>query len=163
MVSWCQSARAEGPSTPSKLTRSTTTLQEGKETFEQSAHWQCNPSASLLIVRELSSQPGCALKGTPIKGAFPRRQSEAPGWNISWTASLYKGHRRIFLMIASADTSLDAFYLSDEDLLNSPSFQDGVDQVTEFSLRLYGCDLIVEACIYLRLCVLLFPCIPSIK
>lgn len=56
-------------------------------------------------------------------------------------------------MISSAETSLDAFYLTDDDLLNSPSLKDGIDQETEFRLRFYGCDLIVEACIYLRLCV----------
>lgn len=56
-------------------------------------------------------------------------------------------------MISSAETSLDSFYLTDDDLLNSPSLKDGIDQETEFWLRFYGCDLIVEACIYLRLCV----------
>lgn len=55
-------------------------------------------------------------------------------------------------MISSAETSLDSFYLTDEDLLNSPSFKDGISQEDEFWLRFYGCDIIVEACIYLRLC-----------
>jgi hypothetical protein len=45
---------------------------------------------------------------------------------------------------------LDNFYLSDEDLENSPSRQHGIDRETEITLRIYGCELIQEAGILLR-------------
>lgn len=41
--------------------------------------------------------------------------------------------------------SLDSFYLTEEQLENSPSRQDGIDKDTETSLRMYGCELIQEA------------------
>lgn len=47
--------------------------------------------------------------------------------------------------------TLDNFYLSDEQLLNSPSRLDGVDEGTENQLRQFGCDLIQEAGILLKL------------
>lgn len=48
-------------------------------------------------------------------------------------------------------TTLDTFYLSDEQLADSPSRKDGIDEKTETALRLYGCELIQEGCILLRL------------
>ncbi|CAI9114078.1 OLC1v1014706C3 [Oldenlandia corymbosa var. corymbosa] len=48
-------------------------------------------------------------------------------------------------------TAIDTFYLSDEELENSPSRKDGIDSATETTLRIYGCDLIQESGILLRL------------
>ncbi|CAN4108664.1 unnamed protein product [Withania somnifera] len=48
-------------------------------------------------------------------------------------------------------TAIDTFYLSEEQLINSPSRKDGIDEVTETTLRIYGCDLIQESGILLRL------------
>ncbi|GAB4855484.1 Cyclin-L1-1 [Ancistrocladus abbreviatus] len=48
-------------------------------------------------------------------------------------------------------TAIDTFYLTDEDLLNSPSRKDGVDEEAETTLRIYGCDLILESGILLKL------------
>ncbi|BFI10117.1 cyclin L [Marchantia polymorpha subsp. ruderalis] len=48
-------------------------------------------------------------------------------------------------------TALDTFYLTNEQIQNSPSRKEGVDEETEASLRLYGCDMIQEAGIFLRL------------
>ncbi|XP_023525559.1 cyclin-L1-1-like isoform X3 [Cucurbita pepo subsp. pepo] len=48
-------------------------------------------------------------------------------------------------------TAIDTFYLTDEQLTNSPSRKDGIDEATETSLRIYGCDLIQEAGILLKL------------
>ncbi|KAL2634673.1 hypothetical protein R1flu_006152 [Riccia fluitans] len=48
-------------------------------------------------------------------------------------------------------TALDTFYLSNEQIKNSPSRKDGVDEETEDTLRLYGCDMIQEAGILLKL------------
>ncbi|XP_050382288.1 cyclin-L1-1 [Argentina anserina] len=48
-------------------------------------------------------------------------------------------------------TAIDTFYLSDEDLENSPSRRDGIDEATETTLRIYGCDLIQESGILLRM------------
>ncbi|KAL6507573.1 Cyclin-L1-1 [Orobanche gracilis] len=47
--------------------------------------------------------------------------------------------------------AIDTFYLTDEQLTNSPSRKDGIDEVTETTLRIYGCDLIQESGILLRL------------
>lgn len=44
---------------------------------------------------------------------------------------------------------LDSFYLTEEQLENSPSRQDGIDKDTEASLRMYGCEVIQEAGIML--------------
>lgn len=46
---------------------------------------------------------------------------------------------------------IDTFYLTDEQLQNSPSRRDGIDEATETTLRIYGCDLIQESGILLRL------------
>ena len=59
---------------------------------------------------------------------------------------------------AYAQLLVDSFYLSDEALLDSPSLKDGIDQETEFMLRLYGCELIQEGGILLKLCVSPYFC-----
>lgn len=48
-------------------------------------------------------------------------------------------------------TAIDTFYLSQEELTNSPSRKDGIDEETETSLRIYGCELIQESGILLKL------------
>ncbi|KAL9262790.1 Cyclin-L1-1-like protein [Drosera capensis] len=48
-------------------------------------------------------------------------------------------------------TAIDTFYLTDEQLRDSPSRKDGVDEETETTLRVYGCDLIQECGILLKL------------
>ncbi|KAL0656425.1 hypothetical protein Bca4012_077009 [Brassica carinata] len=48
-------------------------------------------------------------------------------------------------------TAIDNFYLPEEQIKNSPSRKDGIDETTEATLRIYGCDLIQEAGILLRL------------
>ncbi|KAM1353875.1 hypothetical protein ACFX2H_033303 [Malus domestica] len=48
-------------------------------------------------------------------------------------------------------TAIDTFYLTDEQLQNSPSRKDGTDEATETTLRIYGCDLIQESGILLKL------------
>ncbi|CAN6248470.1 unnamed protein product [Urochloa humidicola] len=48
-------------------------------------------------------------------------------------------------------TAIDTFYLTDEQLRDSPSRKDGIDEATETMLRVYGCDLIQESGILLRL------------
>ncbi|KAG5549325.1 hypothetical protein RHGRI_014617 [Rhododendron griersonianum] len=48
-------------------------------------------------------------------------------------------------------TAIDTFYLTDEQLQDSPSRKDGIDETTETTLRIYGCDLIQESGILLRL------------
>ena len=53
-------------------------------------------------------------------------------------------------------TIIDIFYLTDEQLKNSPSRKDGIDEATETTLRIYGCDLIQESGILLRLYVVIF-------
>lgn len=47
--------------------------------------------------------------------------------------------------------AIDNFYLTDDQLTNSPSRKDGIDEATETSLRIYGCDLIQESGILLKL------------
>ncbi|KAK4771604.1 hypothetical protein SAY87_032136 [Trapa incisa] len=47
--------------------------------------------------------------------------------------------------------AIDNFYLSDDQLKNSPSRKDGIDEATETTLRIYGCDLIQEGGILLKL------------
>ena len=48
-------------------------------------------------------------------------------------------------------TAIDTFYVTDEQLQNSPSRNDGIDETTETTLRIYGCDLIQESGILLKL------------
>lgn len=48
-------------------------------------------------------------------------------------------------------TALDTFYLKDDQISNSPSRKDNVDEETETILRHYGCELIQEAGILLKL------------
>ena len=47
--------------------------------------------------------------------------------------------------------AIDTFYLTEEELQNSPSRQHDIDEATEITLRIYGCDLIQESGILLRL------------
>ncbi|CAK7325529.1 unnamed protein product [Dovyalis caffra] len=48
-------------------------------------------------------------------------------------------------------TAIDNFYLTDDELQNTPSRKDGIDEATETTLRIYGCDLIQESGILLKL------------
>ncbi|XP_021743952.1 cyclin-L1-1-like [Chenopodium quinoa] len=48
-------------------------------------------------------------------------------------------------------TAIDTFYLTEDHLTNSPSRKDAIDQETEITLLIYGCDLIQESGILLRL------------
>ena len=49
-------------------------------------------------------------------------------------------------------TAIDNFYVSEEDLVNNtPSRKDGVSFETETQLRIYGCELIQEGGILLKL------------
>ena len=48
-------------------------------------------------------------------------------------------------------TALDNFYVSKEDLANSPSRKDGISSDVEREQRIYGCEMIQEAGILLRL------------
>ncbi|KAL6559581.1 Cyclin-L1-1 [Orobanche gracilis] len=48
-------------------------------------------------------------------------------------------------------TAIDTFYLTGGVLKNSPSSKDGIDEATETTLRIYGCDLIQESGILLKL------------
>ncbi len=48
-------------------------------------------------------------------------------------------------------TTLDNFYVSKNDLANSPSRLDGISPELERDQRIYGCELIQEAGILLRL------------
>ncbi|GJU93344.1 cyclin-L1-1-like protein isoform X1 [Tanacetum coccineum] len=47
-------------------------------------------------------------------------------------------------------TAIDTFYLTDEQLQETPSRKDGIDEATETTLRIYGCDLIQESGILLK-------------
>jgi len=53
--------------------------------------------------------------------------------------------------LAMIFTTLDNFYVSKEDLADSPSRKDGISADTERDQRIYGCELIQEAGILLRL------------
>lgn len=48
-------------------------------------------------------------------------------------------------------TAIDTFYLTEEQLKNSPSRRDGIDEATETTLQIYGCDFIQESGILLKL------------
>ncbi|KAL8140386.1 hypothetical protein V2J09_006407 [Rumex salicifolius] len=48
-------------------------------------------------------------------------------------------------------TAIDTFYLTDDQIQNSPSRKDNIDEETEITLRIYGCDLIQESGILLKL------------
>jgi len=48
-------------------------------------------------------------------------------------------------------TEIDTFYVTDKQIVNSPAWKDGIDQETEMMLHLYGCELIQESGILLRL------------
>jgi hypothetical protein len=48
-------------------------------------------------------------------------------------------------------TTLDTFYVSHQQMLDSPSRRDGVDENVENLLRIYGCEIIQECGILLKL------------
>jgi hypothetical protein len=48
-------------------------------------------------------------------------------------------------------TAIDTFYLTAEQLNDSPTRRDGVEADTEYALRVYGCELIQEAGILLNM------------
>ena len=48
-------------------------------------------------------------------------------------------------------TTLDNFYVSKEDLASSPSRADGISAEVETAQRVYGCELIQQAGILLKL------------
>ncbi len=50
-------------------------------------------------------------------------------------------------------TTLDTFYVSHQQMLDSPSRRDGVDENVENLLRIYGCEIIQECGILLKLYV----------
>lgn len=62
--------------------------------------------------------------------------------------SYHKSQLRSLRMIF---TVLDNFYMSKEDLADSPSRKDGVSPEVERDQRIYGCEMIQEAGILLRL------------
>ncbi|VFR01252.1 unnamed protein product [Cuscuta campestris] len=47
--------------------------------------------------------------------------------------------------------AVDTFYLTNEQLKNSPSRRDGIDDATETTLQIYGCNFIQESGILLKL------------
>lgn len=49
-----------------------------------------------------------------------------------------------------------AFEVTEEEFHLTPSRRDGIDELTEFDLRVVGCEVIQQACILLKLCVLSF-------
>ena len=54
-------------------------------------------------------------------------------------------------------TAIDTFYLTEEQLLDSPSRKDGVHENAEYTLRIFGCTLVQEAGILLKLFVIKSP------
>ncbi|KAJ4956976.1 hypothetical protein NE237_013759 [Protea cynaroides] len=71
-----------------------------------------------------------------------------PSWEPRNKARLDWELPELFIMIY---TAIDTFYLTDEQLINSPSRKDDINEATETTLRIYGCDLIQESGILLRL------------
>ena len=61
-------------------------------------------------------------------------------WQFCWVILF----RMIYTVIVN-------FYLTDEQLKNSPSRKDGIDEATGTTLWIYGCDLIQESGILLKL------------
>jgi hypothetical protein len=47
-------------------------------------------------------------------------------------------------------TELDTFFVSEDDLRDSPSRKHGIDEETETTLRIFGCELVQEAGILLK-------------
>lgn len=45
-----------------------------------------------------------------------------------------------------------SFVVNEEEFYNTPSRKEGIDELTEFDLRVYGCELIQEAGILLKMC-----------
>ena len=50
-----------------------------------------------------------------------------------------------------AQTLLDSFYLSDEQLEDSPSRRDGIPEEVEYRQRIFGCELVQEGGILLKM------------
>ncbi|KAK8531817.1 hypothetical protein V6N12_053278 [Hibiscus sabdariffa] len=99
------------------------------------------------------------LKET-IKGQLPSRWSEeranfffsglGASLLLPWSFRGTKLNKEVVKEIMIY-TAIDNFYLTDEQLKNSPSTKDGIDEATETTLRIYGCDLIQESGILLKL------------
>ena len=49
------------------------------------------------------------------------------------------------------------FDITEEEYVNTPSRKDGIDEETESKLRIYGCELVQECGVLLRLYVLSHP------
>lgn len=55
-------------------------------------------------------------------------------------------------------TALDTFYVTAQQIADSPSRKDGVDESTENLLRRFGCELIQESGILLKMYSLVTCC-----
>ena len=53
------------------------------------------------------------------------------------------------------DACIPVFDITEEEYVNTPSRKDGIDEETESKLRIYGCELVQECGVLLRLYVLL--------
>lgn len=60
-------------------------------------------------------------------------------------------HKKTAKMAGDSHLKIEEFLVPDHILLNSPSRSDGVDEETENELRIFGCELIQEAGILLKL------------
>ncbi len=49
------------------------------------------------------------------------------------------------------DACIPVFDISEEEYVNTPSRKDGIDEETECKLRIYGCELVQECGVLLRL------------
>lgn len=114
-------------------------------------------SSKLFCSHALPQQPTCSF-GTFSVWCQPTQ----PARSLSgWLAKA--AHQQLLLLLRTAAASLssvscwimihslnlDSFYLTEEQLENSPSRQDGIDKDTEANLRMYGCQVIQEAGIML--------------
>jgi hypothetical protein len=59
-------------------------------------------------------------------------------------------------------TTLDTFYVSHQQMLDSPSRRDGVDENVENLLRIYGCEIIQECGILLKLYIYIYLSLSTI-
>jgi hypothetical protein len=55
------------------------------------------------------------------------------------------------------DACIPVFDITEEEYVNTPSRKDGIDEETESKLRIYGCELVQECGVLLRLYVLSHP------
>jgi hypothetical protein len=53
------------------------------------------------------------------------------------------------------DACIPVFDITEEEYVNTPSRKDGIDEETESKLRIYGCELVQECGVLLRLYVLI--------